>query len=986
MAASSRGWRRPLLRAVVAGVIPLLLAAGGARAADLGRVRRHEVLEVAFRGPAQGPTDTPARDVELAVTFRHESGEPAVRVLGYWDGDGAGGSAGNVFKARFCPTRTGRWRLTQTTSNRPELRGQREGDELVCVASSHPGFWIADGRWYRRSDGSHPYLLGNTHYSFLSRHGAAGPVKTDPVEDIRGNARFYKKLRFTLVGDRYPDPALKPFFDEQGRPTDDGRHSCRPNPTWFSRRADPVVREGWAQDLVCDLILCGPDTPESRSTLAGDPRPWLRYVAARYGSYPNVWLCLCNEWNIKKPSYTAEQIRAAGLAVRADLPYPTPVSVHASSGDWTTALNGPWHDHVIIQSKLKTLAQAADRAAANHARGGHQPVVNDENAYEGLGDKFSKEDVVEGCLGTFLGGGYPTTGEKYGNKLGQYFWGGFDAGAHSASAALVHLRTYIDNAIEFWKLRPLPLGDSPFHPVDPQFRLLGLDGQEYVLGSNRAGTDLAVVLPQGRWRVVQVDLLAQTTRVLRPSAAGRFVFDTPASRAVLTHFRRLEAAAEPRARLNVLFISVDDLNTDLGCYGHPVVRSPHIDRLAARGVRFDRAYCQYALCNPSRSSFLSGLRPETTGILDQATAPRQRLPQAVFLPQHFRNHGYFTARVGKIYHRDDHDSWDLAENADPADPQEVAAQRRRYEKPQGQRTPDWAVLDIADEATADGTVARRIVRLMEQSVKEGKPFFLAAGFRKPHLPWAAPKRYFDLYPQATIRLPQEPALDAVPRIALMTELSGAPQPEPTWQAVAAYYACISFMDAQVGVLLDALERLKLWDNTVVVLFGDHGFHLGDHGGLWAKHTLFERAARVPLTIVVPRGPNAGQACPRLVELLDLYPTLADVCGLPAPGRLEGKSLVPLLQQPGAAWDRPARTVVVHEGVLGRSLRTERWRYTEWEDGKKGVELYDHDSDPGEYRNLASDPRHAAIVAELRQRLRQGGKESRPAEPRKEVKP
>ncbi len=509
--------------------------------ADLGKVPQFGVIEVSLHGPQLGPGDAPAREIELTVAFRHQSGEPTIRVHGFWDGDGRGGSRGDVFKVRFLPTKPGQWEVVKTISNHARLRGQHEGDTLLCVPSAHPGFWIADGRWYRRSDGSHPFVVGNTHYSFLSRRDKQGPVKTDPVDDVRANAKYYRKLRFTLFGDRYPDPKLKPFLDEGGRQSDDGRYSFRPNPTWFARRVDPVVAEGCAQDLICDLILCGPDTQESRSTLKGNPKPWLRYVAARYGSYPNVWLCLSNEWNIKTPRYSAGEIRAAGEAIRSCLPYPTPVSIHRSPGPWDTELNGPWHDHAIIQGKIKQLGRAADAALLSHRRSGGKPIVNDENAYQGKGDGFTREDVIEGCFGTFLGGGYPTTAEKYGNKLGQYFWGGFDPRQHSASPQLRYLRTYVEENVAFWRLAPMPLGKSIFANADDQFRLLGRDGQEYVVGSNRKATGIRAGLPEGTWKVTQVDLIAVTTKTLTSSASGSFAFDTPPSRAVLTHFKQTGA-------------------------------------------------------------------------------------------------------------------------------------------------------------------------------------------------------------------------------------------------------------------------------------------------------------------------------------------------------------------------------------------------------------------------------------------------------------
>ncbi len=420
-------------------------------------------------------------------------------------------------------------------------------------------------------------------------------------------------------------------------------------------------------------------------------------------------------------------------------------------------------------------------------------------------------------------------------------------------------------------------------------------------------------------------------------------------------------------KLNVLLIVVDDLNNHLGCYGHPVVKTPHIDQLASRGMRFDRAYCQYALCAPSRWSFLSGLRPETTGIFEFQTLLRSKMPDVVFLPQLFRENGYFTAGFGKVFHNERHSdaevSWDQYQDGMGQDPQEIAAIKQRYSYPQGKRPFEWTRLGGPEEKTRDGMTARSIARLMAEKSKAGQPFFLAAGFHKPHLPWTAPTSYFDLYPVKNIPVPEDPRLHDIPAIALMTELTGNPPPRSRTEAMAAYYACISFMDAQVGVLLESLDRLQLWEHTVVVLVSDHGYHLGDHGGLWAKLTNFEQAARSPLIIAAP-GFGKGTTSLGIVELVDIYPTVADLCSLKMPERVEGKSLVPLLRQRNTKWEHYARTMVYHDEALGKSVRTPRWRYTEWDGGQRGVELYDHDSDPAEYHNLARDPRFAETVAEL----------------------
>ncbi len=521
------------------------------------QVPRYGVHEVLFEGPACGATDAPARDIELVTMWRHESGAPVYRVCGFWDGDGRGRPAGNVFKVRFCPTREGKWTLVETTSNAAQLDGRQEGYTVTCTASQHPGFWVVDeqtgGRWYRRSDGSHPYVFGNTMYSFLSEYDNQGPSGGNIADDIRGNADYFKKVRFSITGDRYPHPQVKPFLDDAGRPTDDGDFSHRPNPAWFHNRVDLAVQTAYEHDLIADLILCGPDTEDSRSTLqaagnGGDPTPLLRYIAGRYGSFPNVWICLCNEFDIKKPRYSTDEIARFGRTMRRSLPYPTPMSVHASQRDWHPELNAnpPWHDHVIIQKKLKKLPIAADWVARNHAIGGNVPVIDDELAYEGAGDGWSEQDVIESHLGAFLGGGYGTTGHKPGNKQGHYFWGHFRVSEHLAADNLAWLRQVIDENIAFWEMTPVDDPDAAdnalgiFRNVPPESRAMEWPGHEYVLGTNQERSRIRAGLPAGAWRVTRYDAVGKREEVLSGNASGGFSFDAPGSRAVLFHFKRAD--------------------------------------------------------------------------------------------------------------------------------------------------------------------------------------------------------------------------------------------------------------------------------------------------------------------------------------------------------------------------------------------------------------------------------------------------------------
>jgi uncharacterized sulfatase len=423
-------------------------------------------------------------------------------------------------------------------------------------------------------------------------------------------------------------------------------------------------------------------------------------------------------------------------------------------------------------------------------------------------------------------------------------------------------------------------------------------------------------------------------------------------------------AAAQTPRYNVLWIIADDLNTDLGCYGQSLVRSPNTDKLAARGVRFDRAYCQYALCNPSRSSFLSGYSPDRTRVIEQDVVARDALPNAVFLPQLFRQKGYSVAAAGKIHHPGKHidrPSWDFYQDNQGTDAQELAAHRERNGNPD--RTPRWKQLDGPDENTQDGTNTRTILRLLDEKSRGSQPFFLALGLHKPHVPWSAPKRMYELYPPG--QMPRRDWLTGseFPQIALQTEWPVGTKAESPTDGIAAYFSCVSFTDTNVGLVIDALDRRDLWKNTIVIFMGDHGFHLGDRG-LWSKKTLFEQSLRVPLIVVLPDGRSAGRTCRRTVQLLDIYPTLAELCGLNPPSDLEGRSLRPLLADPDAPWKRPAFSQVMHEDFMGRSVRTERWRYTEWDGGKQGVELYDHDLDPLELRNLAAVAELSPVRSEL----------------------
>ena len=485
--------------------------------------------------------------------------------------------------------------------------------------------------------------------------------------------------------------------------------------------------------------------------------------------------------------------------------------------------------------------------------------------------------------------------------------------------------------------------------------------------------------------------------------------------------QRKKAAPE----LNVLFIAVDDLRPALGCYGDPDIRTPNIDALAAEGLTFTRAYCQQAVCSPSRTSLLTGLRPDTTRVYDLETHFRRYRPNAVTLPEHFKDRGYTSAAFSKILHKpqlDDHQSWSVpswipdAQEWNSSESRESVLQRwndlqangwtsneRFYYEPSkrtpaaaGQRgwgMPSWESRRVADNALADGMTADAVVHALGK-LRRGR-FFLAAGFLKPHLPFVAPEKYFDLYPKSRIDLAafrESPA--GAPPYALhnsaeMRGYSDIPEEGPisddkARELIRAYRASVSYVDAQIGRVLDALDEQGLRDNTVVVLWGDHGYHLGDHG-LWNKHTNFEAATHVPLIVSAPGQLSKGKKTSALTEFVDIYPSLCELCGIDRPNGLEGSSFVPLFDNPDRLWKRAAFSQYPREipgvGVgMGYSIRTRRYRYTEWratDSPYTSAELYDYQEDPLETRNIANRPENVSLVNGLQGMLREGWRASLP---------
>ncbi len=467
---------------------------------------------------------------------------------------------------------------------------------------------------------------------------------------------------------------------------------------------------------------------------------------------------------------------------------------------------------------------------------------------------------------------------------------------------------------------------------------------------------------------------------------------------------------------NVLFIAVDDLRPEMGCYGNIVVKTPNLDRLAARGMVFNHAYCQQAVCSPSRSSLMTGRRPDATKVWDLETHFRVALPDAITLPQHFKANGYYCAALNKIYHHgfEDGRSWsephwypnDTTIDTDPVDwtkriTQKVGPGTTEYlhaptmpkdndkpgkdKNPKSPKGPAFEVSPKNDDELPDGHTAAEAIKRLHALKEKNQPFFLAVGFLKPHLPFVAPKKYWDLYDPDKIPVP---LIDHLPEGAPafaghdngeLHSYNNVPKGNPIPADFAkklrhGYYACISYTDAQVGRLLDALEKEGLSDNTVIVLWGDHGWQLGDHG-LWHKHTNFELAARAPLLISLPHQKTAGQKCDAPVEFVDIYPTIADVCGLPAPTGLDGMSLKPWIEDPS----HPAAKVAISQyprggsqtggrSLMGYSIRDSRWRLTLWCDRSDheiiATELYDEQNDPAESVNAAKKPENKSTIEAL----------------------
>jgi len=444
---------------------------------------------------------------------------------------------------------------------------------------------------------------------------------------------------------------------------------------------------------------------------------------------------------------------------------------------------------------------------------------------------------------------------------------------------------------------------------------------------------------------------------------------TAASAAVLS-LPKLAFSVEPaKNKPNVLFIAIDDLNDWIGCLaGHPDVKTPNLDKLANRGVLFTNAHCSAPACNPSRASLHTGILPSSSGVYHNNQPFRKVLPEAVTLPQHFIAHGYRVIGAGKIFHSSgtfaDPQSWqEYFPSKTKTRPEDPMPQNRPLNGIPGTKQFDWGPVDVPNDQMGDWKVADWVIKQLNSS--SDKPFFLGCGFFRPHLPWYVPPKYFDLYPVEKITLPDvnENDLDDVPAIG---RKFARPQRDhknvvdhKQWRkAVQGYLASISFVDDCLGRVINALDESTYADNTIIVLWGDHGWHLGEKLH-WRKFALWEEATHCPLMIISPKQVKAGLKCHRPVSLIDIYPTLIELCGLEPKKELQGNSLFPLLKDPCAKWSRPALTT---HGRNNHSLRCQRWRYIRYSDGTE--ELYDHDNDPLEWKNLADAPEYADIKNDL----------------------
>ena len=466
----------------------------------------------------------------------------------------------------------------------------------------------------------------------------------------------------------------------------------------------------------------------------------------------------------------------------------------------------------------------------------------------------------------------------------------------------------------------------------------------------------------------------------------------------LVHKTIPKTTDKPSKKLNVLMIIIDDLNDYIGAYGDAQAKTPNIDKFISQAVQFTRAYCQYPVCGPSRASFLSGLYPESSGVIDNTAYLRDVNKKAVNMVEHFKKNGYWTGGVGKIFHSNfglyekgvSFDEYQKPVNA--ISPQTLLLKKRfikegakgdfkEYEKKNRVGDQSEQVLcygtELREDQHGDGRSARKVAQWLIDNEPGNKPFFMACGIVKPHVPFYAPEKYFNLYPINTLKFDDVPKNDWAnkPKIAAVNGYTrfrskfGVNNRQVRGEYLQAYLACISFMDAQVKILLDALDKSGKGDNTVVVFMSDHGFHIGEHF-MYGKVTLFEECARVPFAIRLPGAKGNGKVSNSFAELIDIYPTLVDLCKLPKPPHsLQGKSLAKVLNNPQLSVRNHSYTIVSRGKKLGKTIRTDTWRYAEW-GSPKDIELYNMKDDPNQYNNLANNPEYKEVIKKLSHQIKQ----------------
>jgi arylsulfatase A-like enzyme len=904
------------------------------------------------------PPADPYRDVQLDVVYRGPAGAE-VRFPGFFDG-------GDTWRFRFMPDRPGVWSYEATFSDgAPGARGQfrcapsRGHGPLVALPENPIWFGVRAGP---PGDAVRPFLVRSFHV------GDRFFAENWPAADRKAFLDWAERQGYNTlsIGSHYLNR------DSEGR----GRGWKTPD-LWPLDAAEYRKMEGILDDLAARRMFVYPfagffgresDFPSKHE----DQALYIKYTLARIAPY---WNSIFNvggpEPLLPKKTYLdAADVHRLAELIRGNDPFGHLLTVHNPTGD-DPFRDAPWLAFGTLQGP-----RAADRVElAAKLRANHHPA-KPLLAHETLWSKnevqmrrraggldYTDDEIRKYAYVINLSAAALNFGDMDGNSS-TGFSGNLDLGLRNQRRHdLVRAVWDFFEKTPYHKMKPCP------EAVTGAF-CLGQPGGEYIVYAEAPG-NLTLRLPAGRYDATWID--ARDTRRRKPAGrvAGDATLTTPPGGddwILRLRGRGVIAGAGPGGRKpDVLFIAVDDLNDWVeGLGGHPQVKTPNLARLAAKAMTFGQAHAVSPVCNPSRAALLSGLRPWTTGLHDNKQLWFPVLKDVVTLPQHFRSHGYRTISLGKLFHRGKQSEEREATLWDETRYPKGSPKERDANK-LGKGHFDWGPVDLTDEQMPDHQLSTWAAKILAQPPE--KPLFLAVGFIKPHLPWYVPRKYFDLYPLDTLKLPvvKDGDLGDVPaRGVAMARTDGDHQDvlrTNQWKiAVQAYLAAISFADAQIGRLLDALEASPRGKDTIVVLWGDHGFHLGEKEH-WRKFTLWERGTRTPLYVLAPGVTKGGSRTDRPVDLMALYPTLTDLAGLPTPTHVQGASLRPLLADPAAAWERPA---VVTRGRGNHAVLSEHWRYIRYEDGSE--ELYDHRADPNEWSNLLADPASAARHKDARDRL------------------